>query len=118
MTCCSPLMAERKAFGTRGSCNPRSRVRGTCWLWRGSRSRRDGRRLRLRDREESPFADGNKRVGFVVGVLFLELNGLRFMATETSAAEAVLALAAGALDESGYVAFLRENVVADPRAQD
>src|ERR1051326_3649480 len=25
-----------------------------------------------------PFVDGNKRTGFVVGVLFLELNGYRF----------------------------------------
>ena len=28
-----------------------------------------------------PFVDGNKRTGFVVGVLFLELNGYRFTAT-------------------------------------
>ena len=27
-----------------------------------------------------PFIDGNKRVGFVVGILFLELNGYRFTA--------------------------------------
>jgi len=25
-----------------------------------------------------PFVDGNKRTGFVVGILFLELNGYRF----------------------------------------
>ena len=29
-----------------------------------------------------PFVDGNKRIGFVVGILFLELNGYRFSATE------------------------------------
>jgi death on curing protein len=57
-----------------------------------------------------PFVDGNKRTGFVVGILFLELNGHRFTATEAKAADAVLALAAGALDEAGYTAFLRENV--------
>jgi death-on-curing protein len=27
-----------------------------------------------------PFADGNQRTGFVVGILFLELNGFRFTA--------------------------------------
>jgi death on curing protein len=27
-----------------------------------------------------PFLDGNKRAGFVVGILFLELNGYRFSA--------------------------------------
>jgi death-on-curing protein len=57
-----------------------------------------------------PFLDGNKRTGFVAGILFLELNGYRFTATEAAAAEAVLALAAGHSDEAGYTAFLRENV--------
>jgi len=56
-----------------------------------------------------PFIDGNKRTGFVVGVLFLELNGYRFTASEEDAAQAVLGLAAGTLDEQGYAAFLREN---------
>jgi death-on-curing protein len=57
-----------------------------------------------------PFADGNKRTGFVVGILFLELNGHQFNASEEDAAQAVLELAAGKLDESGYRSFLRENV--------
>ncbi|MDS4021339.1 MAG: type II toxin-antitoxin system death-on-curing family toxin [Candidatus Competibacter sp.] len=56
-----------------------------------------------------PFIDGNKRVGFVVGILFLELNGYRFTASEVDAAQAVLALAAGTLDEAGYARFLRAN---------
>jgi death on curing protein len=56
-----------------------------------------------------PFVDGNKRTGFVLGILFLELNGYRFTAREEDAAQAVLALAAGSLDESGYCAFLRAN---------
>ncbi len=56
-----------------------------------------------------PFIDGNKRTGFVVGILFLELNGHRFSANEADAAQAVLALAAGTLDEAGYAAFLRAN---------
>ena len=56
-----------------------------------------------------PFVDGNKRTGFVVGILFLELNGYRFTATQESAAQAVIALAAGTLDEAGYTSFLREN---------
>ncbi len=57
-----------------------------------------------------PFVDGNKRTGFVAGILFLELNGFRFTATEDAAANAVLALAAGKIDEAGYTSFLRENV--------
>jgi death-on-curing protein len=54
-----------------------------------------------------PFLDGNKRTGFVVGVLFLELNGYRFNASEEDAAQMVLELASGNLDEAGYIAFLR-----------
>ena len=57
-----------------------------------------------------PFVDGNKRTGFVVGILFLELNGYRFTASEEDAAQAVLELAAGKLDETGYSSFLRGNV--------
>lgn len=57
-----------------------------------------------------PFVDGNKRTGFVVGILFLELNGYRFTASEEEAAKAVLGLAAGNLNETGYSAFLRANM--------
>ena len=38
--------------------------------------------------------------GFVAGILLLELNGFRFTATESAAADAVLALAAGNLDHA------------------
>jgi death-on-curing protein len=58
-----------------------------------------------------PFVDGNKRTGFVAGILFLELNGYQFTASEESAAQAILELAAGRLDETGYSAFLRDNVI-------
>jgi len=60
-----------------------------------------------------PFFDGNKRTGFVTGVLFLELNGYRFTASEEDAAQAVLALAAGLMDETGFTIFLRSNIVAE-----
>lgn len=57
-----------------------------------------------------PFIDGNKRTGFLLGILFLELNGLRFAAREEDAANAIINLASGTLDEAGLTAFLRENV--------
>jgi death on curing protein len=57
-----------------------------------------------------PFVDGNKRTGFVLGVLFLELNDARFLADEAATTRAVMGLADGSLDEAGYVAFLRANV--------
>ena len=56
-----------------------------------------------------PFVDGNKRTGFVIGVLFLELHGFDFKASEADATQAVMALAAGKLDEVAYTAWLREN---------
>jgi death on curing protein len=56
-----------------------------------------------------PFVDGNKRTGFIVGVLFLELNGYRFVATEADAAHAVISLAAGKLTDIEYADFLRAN---------
>ena len=56
-----------------------------------------------------PFIDGNKRVGFVIGILFLELNGFSFIASEEDATQAVLSLAAGTLAEPAYTAWLRAN---------
>lgn len=57
-----------------------------------------------------PFVDGNKRTGFAVGIVFLELNGFDFKASEEDATQAVFALAAGTLDEDGYTAWLRDNI--------
>ena len=56
-----------------------------------------------------PFVDGNKRTGFVIGVLFLELHGYDFNASEEDATQAVMGLAAGTLDELAYTAWLRAN---------
>ena len=59
--------------------------------------------------QNHPFVDGNKRTPFVIGVLFLELNGYRFTASEEAAAQAVLELAAGTMDEKNFFEFLRAN---------
>lgn len=59
--------------------------------------------------QNHPFVDGNKRTGFVIGVLFLELNGYQFTASEEAAAQAVLELAAGTVDQAGFCKFLRAN---------
>jgi len=56
-----------------------------------------------------PFVDGNKRVGFIVAVVFLELNGHRFQATEAEAAVRTLALAAGEMSEADFAAWLKAN---------
>lgn len=57
-----------------------------------------------------PFVDGYKRTGFMTAYVFLARNGLRLTASEPEAAQAVLELAAGTLDETGFAAWLRDNV--------
>ena len=56
-----------------------------------------------------PFRDGNKRTAFVVGAVFLELNGLRFTASEESVIETFLALASGKLTETDLATWFRDN---------
>jgi death on curing protein len=57
-----------------------------------------------------PFVDGNKRTGFMTGYVFLERNGWHFTASEAEAAQAVLELASGTIDETGFALFLRDHV--------
>jgi len=58
-----------------------------------------------------PFIDGNKRTGFLAAALFLEANGMRFVASEADAVVRTLALAAGEIGETEFATWLRENVV-------
>jgi death on curing protein len=65
-----------------------------------------------------PFVDGNKRTGFVVGVLFLEVNGYDFTAPEEEATQMILGLAAGTLKEATFTVWLRSNAqVVSKRAE-
>jgi len=63
-----------------------------------------------------PFIDGNKRIGFATGIIFLELNGYVFTATEVDAVLKTLALAASELTESAYAAWIQANSRRVPRA--
>ena len=56
-----------------------------------------------------PFVDGNKRIGFAAAIVFLEISGYQFQATEADATVRTLALAAGEMDEAGYAAWLKTN---------
>lgn len=62
-----------------------------------------------------PFVDGNKRTGFTAAIMFLELNGCRFKASEADVVVRTLALAAGAMTEADYAGWLEENSGRDPR---
>ena len=55
-----------------------------------------------------PFVDGNKRVGAVSALVFLELNGFEFHALEDDFAEMVLAVVRGELNKSQVAVFIRK----------
>ena len=54
------------------------------------------------------FVDGNKRTAFVVGALFLKMNGYRLRAEQAEVIAAMLMLADHKLDETGYAQWLRD----------
>lgn len=56
-----------------------------------------------------PFVDGNKRIGFEIGALFLRLNGRMLVASEADAVLQTLALAAGEIGEKEYACWLEAN---------
>lgn len=58
-----------------------------------------------------PFIDGNKRTALVCSFAFLELNGWEVRAPEADAVVAFLALAEGAMSESGMTDWLGRNCV-------
>lgn len=53
-----------------------------------------------------PFVDGNKRIGFAIAAVFLQLNGRMLVATEVDAVIQTLALAAGEIGEKEYANWL------------
>lgn len=56
-----------------------------------------------------PFLDGNQRVAFLCGALFLELNNIILQAIEADAALVFERLAAGKLTESELSIWFAEN---------
>ncbi len=58
-----------------------------------------------------PFVDGNKRAAFLGTGLFLALNGYRLTASQVDATRAMLALAAGEIEEAGFARWIRDHAV-------
>lgn len=58
-----------------------------------------------------PFVDGNKRAAFLAAGMFLMLNGYRLRVSQAEATAAMLAVAAGELEEAAFAEWLRRNVV-------
>ncbi|GHC86110.1 type II toxin-antitoxin system death-on-curing family toxin [Novosphingobium pokkalii] len=63
-----------------------------------------------------PFTDGNKRTAWVLARLFLALNDVRIVFAPEDAVRAMLALAAGTLDEADLADWFRERLLADSGA--
>jgi death-on-curing protein len=57
-----------------------------------------------------PFVDGNKRVAFLAGGLFLATNGYRLIASQVDATLTVLAVAAGELSEDAFADWIRSHI--------
>jgi death on curing protein len=57
-----------------------------------------------------PFIDGNKRTAYVVGELFLGLNGFELVASDADAVLTFMALAAGELSEDQLAEWFRRNL--------
>lgn len=56
------------------------------------------------------FVDGNKRAAFLAVGLFVALNGYRLRASQVEATQAMLAVAAGEMDEPAFAAWIRANI--------
>ena len=55
-----------------------------------------------------PFVDGNKRTSLLSLITFLGLNGIDFVVPEGEAAAAIIALAAGEIEEAGLARWIRD----------
>ena len=55
-----------------------------------------------------PFLDGNKRVGALACLVFLELNGYEFTAPEKELEEIVFAIARGEMSKADIAIFVRK----------
>jgi death-on-curing protein len=65
---------------------------------------------------DHPFADGNKRAGFLAILLFLDLNGLELRVEQAEAIQTILQLAAGKLSEPELSRWIRNHVRRTKRA--
>lgn len=57
-----------------------------------------------------PYRDGNKRVGFLAMVTFLELNGHEMHASDAEVVATILSLAEGQLSEQALTEWIRQHI--------
>lgn len=58
-----------------------------------------------------PFIDGNKRAGFVAAFVFLDINGLELIMSETDAYDLVIGVCEGSVTKKALAAAFREHAV-------
>jgi death-on-curing protein len=56
-----------------------------------------------------PYRDGNRRIGFLALVTFLEVNGYGFSATDAEVVAEILSLAEGIVSEEAFADWIRQN---------
>ncbi len=56
-----------------------------------------------------PYRDGNKRIGFLAMVTFLEMHGLDFTATDADVVAEILAVASGRRSEEDLIGWVRQH---------
>lgn len=61
-----------------------------------------------------PFRDGNKRISFLVAVIFLGLNGFDLVAPDDEVVEKMLAVASGKLDEEALANWIQLRIQPRP----
>jgi death-on-curing protein len=59
---------------------------------------------------DHPFADGNKRTGYALAIVFLLDNGLAFTGADIESVETMLRVAAGTMHEAELAAWFRARV--------
>jgi len=59
--------------------------------------------------ENHPFVDGNKRVGAMAALIFLDMNGYEFDASDADLTAVVLKVASGEMMKSEISMFLRQH---------
>lgn len=59
--------------------------------------------------ENHPFVDGNKRVGAMAALIFLDLNGIDFNASDEDFTAMVLRVASGKMLKAEITLFLKEH---------
>jgi death-on-curing protein len=65
--------------------------------------------IRLLKPHLHPFVDGNKRIGILAMVSFLEVNGIKLICTDDELIDLGLRLADGSLEEKALLDFIIEH---------